>query len=188
VLAVAAILGDLRAFDELLGRYRPAVVRTAQSVVGRQDAEDIAQEAMLLAFKALPSIEYPGRFAAWLMVITRNRARRFLRRLRRRRDQQVDLDALLIEHVAALSRPPPIEHAKEEGLERALANVPEDYALVLRLRFLDEMPLNRIAACLDVTLSTVKWRVFRGKALLREQLERLNQPSDGWNENKIETD
>ena len=54
VLVVAAILGDLDAFDELAARYRAAVVRTAQAIVGREDAEDVAQDALLLAFKALP--------------------------------------------------------------------------------------------------------------------------------------
>jgi len=56
VLVVAAILGDLEAFDELAKRYRAAAVRTAQAIVGRQDAEDVAQEALLLAFTAMPSI------------------------------------------------------------------------------------------------------------------------------------
>jgi DNA-directed RNA polymerase specialized sigma24 family protein len=59
VLVVAAILGNLDAFGELARRYRAAVVRTAQAVVGRDDAEDVAQDALLLAFKALPSIEEP---------------------------------------------------------------------------------------------------------------------------------
>ncbi len=55
VLVVAVILGDLAAFNELALRYRAAVVRLAQTIVGREDAEDMAQDALLLAFKALPS-------------------------------------------------------------------------------------------------------------------------------------
>ena len=76
VLVVAAILGDLDAFDELASRYRAAVVRVAQAIVGRETAEDIAQDALLLAFKALPTIEEPKKFAAWLSAITRHRALR----------------------------------------------------------------------------------------------------------------
>jgi RNA polymerase sigma-70 factor (ECF subfamily) len=74
VLVVAAILGDLAAFDQLVLRYRAAVVRVAQGVVGREHAEDVAQDALLLAFKALPSIEDPRKFPAWLSAITRHRA------------------------------------------------------------------------------------------------------------------
>jgi RNA polymerase sigma-70 factor (ECF subfamily) len=56
----------------------------------------------------------------------------------------------------------------------ALESLPAEYALVLRLRFFDEMPLKRIAAFLGVAVSTVKWRVHRGKQLLRERLEQQN--------------
>ena len=66
LLVIEAIFGDFDAFDELALRYRAAVVRTAQAVVGRDDSEDVAQDALLLAFKALPSIEDPTKFAAWL--------------------------------------------------------------------------------------------------------------------------
>jgi DNA-directed RNA polymerase specialized sigma24 family protein len=50
VLVMAAILGDLEAFGDLAERYRAAAVRTAQAIVGREDAEDVAQDAHLLAF------------------------------------------------------------------------------------------------------------------------------------------
>jgi len=173
LLVVAAILGDLEAFSELASRYRAAVVRTAQAIVGREDAEDVAQEALLLAFKALPSIEEPAKFAAWLSVITRHRALRFGERERPHRAGRVELDEVLLEQVGALVRPFVDDRQSDSELRRALESVPDDYALVLRLRFLDEMPLKRIAAFLGVTLSTVKWRVHRGKQLLKQQIELL---------------
>ena len=176
VLVVAAILGDFDAFNELVLRYRAAAVRTAQAVVGSGDAEDVAQEALLLAFKALPSIEEPSRFASWLMVITRHRALRWNRQQRKRRDRHVALDEVLLEQLSALTEPLAYRREATEELTQALAAVPDDYALVLRLRFFDGMPLARIAAFLDVPVSTVKWRVFRGKQLLRETLDNLTEP------------
>jgi len=170
VLVVAAILGDLSAFDELASRYRAAVVRTAQAIVGRDDAEDVAQDALLLAFKALPSIDDPAKFAAWLSAIVRHRALRFGKRERAHRAARVEFDEALLEHMSALSKPLLDETGRSEELAVALENVPADYALVLRLRFLDDQPLKRIAAFLGLPLSTVKWRVHRGKQLLREQL------------------
>jgi RNA polymerase sigma-70 factor (ECF subfamily) len=172
VLVVAAILGDFGAFGELATRYRAAVVRTAEAIVGREDAEDVAQEALLLAFKALPSIHDPARFAGWLSAITRHRAMRFSRRERPHRSGRLELDEVLLEHMGALCKPLVDDSGREE-LGLALENVPADYALALRLRFLDEMPLKRIAAFLGVTVSTVKWRLHRGKELLREQIELL---------------
>jgi len=174
VLVVAAILGDLDAFDELVGRYRAAVVRTAQPIVGRDLAEDVAQDALLLAFKALPSIEDPTRFASWLLVITRHRALRFNQQERKHHAGHIELDEVLIEQFNALSHP---EVLKEESdiLRWALDRIPDEYALVLRLRYYDEMPLKRISASLDVSEATVKWRIYKGKQLLRKQVERINR-------------
>src|SRR5437763_4274889 len=170
VLVVVAMLGDLSAFDELCARYRAAVVRAAQAIVGRADAEGVAQDALLIAFKALPTLEAPSRFAAWLGAITRHRAFRFTQRERVHRAGRVELDEALLEKLAALNQPL-VEQADKEELRHALECVPEDYALVLRLHYLDEMPLKRIAAFVGVPLTTVKWRVHQGKKLLREQLE-----------------
>ncbi len=180
MLVVAAILGDLEAFGELATRYRAAAVRVAESIVGRDDAEDVAQDALLLAFKALPTIEQPSRFAAWLCAITRHRALRFSQRQRRQERQRVELDNLLLEKVSALARPLISDSEAHRGLRRALEQVPDDYALVLRMRFLDEVPLKRIAAFFGVPLSTIKWRVHRGKQLLREQVEQLQPGGTTW--------
>lgn len=182
VLVVAAILGDLDAFDELAARYRAAVVRTAQGIVGREDAEDVAQDALLLAFKALPSIDEPPKFAAWLSAITRHRALRFSKRERSHQAGRIDLDLFLLEQVQALSHPMVESPEGDDELRMALENVPADYALVLRLRFFDEMPLKRIGAFLGTPLSTVKWRIHRGKQLLREQVELLRERGEKWKE------
>jgi RNA polymerase sigma-70 factor (ECF subfamily) len=184
VLVVAAILGDLDAFNELALRYRAAVVRLAQTIIGREDAEDVAQDALLLAFKALPSIEDPARFAAWLMAITRHRALRFRRQNRAHRAGQVEFDELLLEQLLALAQPFVDNQDTNEEMKQALENLPADYALVLRLHFYDDMPLKRIAAFLGVPLSTVKWRIFRGKKLLRQQIEILRNGEKQWNERK----
>src|SRR5918911_2889006 len=115
VLVVAALMGDLSAFDELCARYRAAVVRTAQAIVGRADAEDVAQDALLLAFKALPTLEAPAKFAAWLAAITRHRAFRFTRRERAHQLGRVEFDETLLENLAALSKPL-VEQAHKEDL------------------------------------------------------------------------
>ena len=174
VLVVAAIVGDLEAFDQLVLRYRAAVVRVARAIVGREHAEDVAQDVLLLAFKALPSIEEPRKFPAWLAAITRHRAARFGKRERERQSRRLALDEVLLENLESLSQPS-ADQSDDDELQRALENVPEDYGLVLRLRFLDEMPLKRIAAFLGAPLSTVKWRLHQGKKLLKKQVEALRK-------------
>lgn len=174
LLVVAAIVGDLGAFDELASRYRTAVVRLAQSIVGRETAEDVAQDALLLAFKALPTIEDPKKFAAWLSAITRHRAFRVGKREGAQHARRVGMDELLLENLQSLARPL-IDEGRNEELRLALEGVPESYALVLKLRFLDEMPLKRIASFLSLPVSTVKWRLHQGKKLLREQIDLLRK-------------
>src|SRR5215813_3743252 len=175
VLVVAAIVGDLEAFDQLVLRYRAAVVRLAQSIVGREHAEDVAQEALLLAFKALPSIEEPRKFAAWLSAITRHRALRFGKFESTQSSRWLALDEVLVEKLEALTQPF-VDRLEDDEVREALDNVPADYALPLKLRFLDEMPLKRIAAFLGVPLSTVKWRLHQGKKILRKQIELSGVP------------
>jgi len=170
LLVVAAILGNLEAFEELVLRYRPAVVRLARTVVGSDFAEDVAQDSLLLAFKALPTIEEPGKFAGWLSAITRHRALRFNKSETAHLSKRVPLDEALIEKIEALTKPL-TDGGKNEELIEALDSLPADYALPLRLRFLDEMPLERIAAFMNVPLSTVKWRLHHGKKLLKAKVE-----------------
>src|ERR1044071_9346935 len=173
LLVVAAILGNLEAFEELVVRYRPAVVRLARTIVGADYAEDVAQESLLLAFKALPGIEEPRRFPAWLSAITRHRAVRFSKSETAQMSKRVALDEALLEKIEALAKPL-AEKERDEEMIAALESLPSDYAMPLRLRFLDEMPLNRIAAFMGIPLSTVKWRIHQGKKLLRAKVESTN--------------
>lgn len=185
VLVVAAVFGDLQAFDQLVLRYRAAVTRVATGIVGREHAEDVAQDAWLLAFKALPSIEEPRKFAAWLSAITRHRAMRFGKSESKLRSRRIALDEVLIEKLEAMS-PPLADRIEDRDLLKALEDLPKDYALVLKLRFLDEMPLKRIAAFLGTPLTTVKWRVHQGKKLLRERLAPLNVGGPGGERRLLE--
>jgi len=173
LLVLAAILGNLEAFEQLVVRYRPAVVRLARTIVGADDAEDVAQDSLLLAFKALPTIEEPRKFAAWLSAITRNRALRFSKSETAKLSKRVPLDEALLEKIEALAKPI-AEKERDEAMLKALDNLPADYALPLKLRFLDEMPLDRIGAFMGLPLSTVKWRLHQGKKLLRERVESTN--------------
>jgi len=170
VLVIGAILGNLEAFEELVVRYRPAVVRLARTIVGADHAEDVAQDSLLLAFKALPGIDEPRKFPAWLSAITRHRALRFSKSETAHMSKRVALDEALLEKIEALAKPL-AEKERDEEMIAALESLPPDYAMALRLRFLDEMPLKRIAAFMGIPLSTVKWRIHHGKKLLRERIK-----------------
>src|SRR4026207_1638584 len=135
LLVIAAILGNLAAFEavgELVLRYRPAVVRLARTIVGADDAEDVAQDSLLLAFKALPGIEEPRKFGAWLSAITRHRALRFSKSETTHLSKRVALDEALLEKIEALAKPVAAKE-RDESMIKALDNLPADYAMPLRL-------------------------------------------------------
>jgi RNA polymerase sigma-70 factor (ECF subfamily) len=137
--------------------------------VGEIDGEDVAQDALLLAFRALPTIEEPRKFAAWLSAITRHRAFRFSRNEKIHLSNRLEMDELLLERIQALGQPLAESSEGREVMER-LAELPEEYALPMRLRFVDEMPVKRIAGFMGLPLSTVKWRLHQGKKLMKEKL------------------
>jgi len=171
-LVVAAILGDLSSFDTLAMRYRSAAYRVAQSIAGVELAEDAVQEALLLAYKALPSIEEPSKFASWLYAITRHVALRMSKRRKQEMRKRVDLDEALLEYSDVLARPfAPPETFETAWVRAAIDSLDQEHRLILKLRFYDEMPLKRIAGFLDLPLSTVKWRLHRAKQLVRELLK-----------------
>lgn len=173
-LVIAALVGDLTAFDALVVRFRPAVLAVARGIVGPDGAEDVAQEAFLLAFKALPQLEEVGRFGAWLHAITRHRAFRF----KQQQDHEIrrtDVDELILAHSRALEVSP-VETLERKEADREvreeLAQLPEAFQTVLYLRYWEEMPCQRLADFLGLPLSTVKWRLHHGKQLLRARLLR----------------
>ena len=171
LLVGLAILGDLRSFDVLALRYRNAVFRVAQVYANAELAEDIVQEALLIAFKALPTIDDPAKFASWLYAITRHAALRMSQSERAKNQNRVDLDDLLLVQSEALARPFTVDDTFETAWVRsAIDELADEYRLILQLRFYDEMSLKRIAMFLELPLSTVKWRLHRAKQLLKEKL------------------
>ena len=99
ILVAAAVAGDREAFDALACRYWPLVLRTAVQVVGRDRAEDAAQDAVLLAYRALPALKDPSRFPGWIATITRFRAIRLSRKESRRRATTVRITPVRQNHV-----------------------------------------------------------------------------------------
>lgn len=171
-LVVAALLGEIAAFDVLVLRYRPGVLAAiGRRISQRAVAEDICQETFLLAFKALPQLSDGERFGAWLHSIARRQTIRTGRG--EAKAAHTPLDELILSHSEVLgdSGWERLERKEEQSwIREAVASLPEEFQTVIRLRYWGEMPLERIAAFLDMPLTTVKWRLHRARALIRKQL------------------
>jgi RNA polymerase sigma-70 factor (ECF subfamily) len=186
-LVIAALVGNLEAFGELVKRFRPAVRSVVSGIVhSPESAEDIVQDTFLLAFKALPQLRDVDSFASWLHAIARNRAIRYQERANRTVPRST-LDMFILQESRAFDGDPANNPAtmleQEESwreIRDALDQLPEEYQVVLRLRYWSEMPLQRMTEFLAMPLSVVKWRIYKGKQLLKERLERRWKEDDQW--------
>src|SRR4051794_6558490 len=166
--------GDERAFALILRAYETPIFNYVYRIVGdRALAEDMTQEVFLRVFQGLPRFSLRCKFTTWLFQVTKNRVLDELRARERRPHAVVTLDDLPTLEV--LDRP--IEESEAiETLWRAVHELNPDLKMALLLRDIVGLPYNEIADALEVTLSTVKWRIFMARkevqlALAREGVE-----------------
>lgn len=176
--------GDRAAFGEIARRYQPALLRVAQSRLGRRDwAEDAVQETLLAAFKWRASYRQPGNFRTWLWTILLNQCRRsWAGHVRRPRlfcwdDRPADEVAPAI-YKASVERGegPPwqsmLAQERAEQLESLLAQLPPAQADALRLRFFAGLKFEEISETMRCSLGTaknrVKWGLMRLADLVRQ--------------------
>ncbi len=166
----------------LVEREGPAVVAACARVLGdRTEAEDVAQEAFVIAYRSLSTWRADGAFGAWLSRIATRLA---LRRLAQRR-QVTWLDPVAAEadpagsdRYRSMGRGDAADPAtsvlrseREAELRAAVAALEEPYREVVALRFFAERSLAEIAEATDRPLGTVKTHLHRGLARLRRVLE-----------------
>ncbi len=174
-LIIAVLTGNNSAFDELFNRYQRAMLTVAQQIVRNPtDAEDIVQDAFLLAFEALPQLDNLNRFGAWLHSITRNRALRYMKRASRIQLHEDDDDELQIQAEPNSTDPAMIlvRESTHEAIRDTIDSLPLDFQEVIKLYYWVEMPQKRIADFLSLPLTTVKWRLHKAKDMLKTLLEK----------------
>ena len=166
--------GDERAFSIIVRAYQTPVYNYVLRMVGdRSLAEDLTQEVFLRVYQGLPRFSSRSKFTTWLFQVTKNRVLDELRATERRPRAVVDLDDM-----------PPLEvvDAPFERLEaidavwRAVERLNVDLKMALLLRDIVGLSYTEIADSLEVTLATVKWRIWKARedvqlALAREGIE-----------------
>jgi RNA polymerase sigma-70 factor (ECF subfamily) len=176
--------GDSEAFGTLVARYRGALVRVAQSRLGRLDwAEDVAQETLLAAFKWCGSYDPQYSFRTWLWTILLNQcSAHYQRRMRqeetaseycgeRARDSgQADGNTPL----AAL-----MSQERTAQLEALLLEISAVQADALRLRFFGGLKFQEIADAMQCSLNTAKNRVRWGLMKMAERIEASQAGTSG---------
>jgi RNA polymerase sigma-70 factor (ECF subfamily) len=174
-LVEACQAGEASAFDVLVGRWEDRIRGVAYRFLGSEDeARDVAQETFLKAYRGLSGFKREARFSSWLYQIATNLCRDRLRRRKAR--PQVSLEALEeTGPVFVESRPGADERLLERDLaqavRRAIHTLNEEQREVVILKEYQELTFLEIAQALDVPVSTVKTRLYRGLVQLRLRLE-----------------
>ncbi len=162
--------GDERAFTLIVRAYERPVYNYVLRLVGdRSLAEDLTQEVFIRVFQGLPGFSLRSRFTTWLFQVTKNRVLDELRALERRPRS-----------VATLEDIPPLEVIDQpfERLEtidavwRAIEALNVDLKMALLLRDVVGLAYTEIADALEITLATVKWRIYKAREEVQAALTR----------------
>ena len=177
--------GDPAAFDALVRRYKDRVYNVAYRFLGNhEDAEDVAQEVFVRAYKGIKGFKGTSKVYTWLYSITGNLSRNKLRdEGRRGRNKGAPLEALesaatnVAHRVSRGTRSADHDARANEMrdiLQRCLAELPEHYRMVFVLRTFEELSYDEIAEAVGCPKGTVKSRLNQARALLRDQLRELS--------------
>jgi RNA polymerase sigma-70 factor, ECF subfamily len=172
--------GEKAAFDVLVLRYQHKVLKLVMRYIrDTMEAEDVAQEAFIKAYRALPAFRGDSAFYTWLYRIAINTAKNALVSAKRRPvDYSLDLqDPEQFELQARLTDGETPEHLVltdeiRETVNGAMAELPEDLRTAIVLREIDGLSYEEIAAAMDCPVGTVRSRIFRA----REAIDRKLRP------------
>ena len=165
---VERALQDPRAYEELVRRYQRRLYNLAGRLTGdREEAEDLAQEALVRAYVALPRFRKGERFSPWVYKIAVNLCINYLRR----RKTLVALN----DQAPFVDRSPTPEQSLERGetqatVQKAILALPEQYRAVILMRHQQELSYSEIAEALGLPLGTVKTHLFRAREMLHRLL------------------
>jgi RNA polymerase sigma-70 factor (ECF subfamily) len=172
--------GDTEAFYALVQPCERGVFTAAMSILNNaSDAEEVAQEAVLKAFAALPRFRRESKFSTWLIQITINEARLKLRKDRRHLYESIDEpknddEGEYFPKDFADWREIPSEELQRkqlrEALKRALDALPQKYREVLILRDIQHLSIQETAQVLGITEGSVKTRLLRARFQMRDVL------------------
>lgn len=164
MLVERARSGDVDAFEALADRSLPEVYRLATAIVGPDDARDVAQEALVAAWRELPRLRDVTRFRPWLRSIVMNRARNTLRSRRRRPTVG------LVEGYGADVMHEPLAQAQQRlEIQAAFGGLASPQREVIALHYVLDLPLREVARILDIPEGTAKSRLHAALRALRER-------------------
>lgn len=178
----ALLAGDATAFEQLVRQESPRLFRVINRVVNDEDeAESLMQETFLQAYQRLDTFRREAKFTTWLYAIGINLARGSLRKSRRLSPlDEAAVDRMQPEFNGGMY----VDHAetwnphrlaelsqRRELVHQAIAQLPEDYRVIITLRDIEEMRTEEVARILEVSNGAVRVRLHRARQALRKLLD-----------------
>ena len=162
--------GDERAFNLIVRAYETPVYNYVLRLVGdRALAEDLTQEVFLRVYQGLPKFSLKCRFTTWLFQVTKNRVLDELRANERRPRAVVNLDD--IPPLEVLDAP--VERVEAmDAVWRSVNDLNVELKMALLLRDVVGLSYTEIADALEITLATVKWRIYKAREEVQLALAR----------------
>ena len=178
-LVARSLAQDQEAFGQLIDRHAAAIVNLGYRMVGnRAEAEDLAQETFLAAYKALSTFRADSKFTTWLYRIAANKCKDWLR-VKRPGEGQYDLDAdESLDLYVTEDRTPELLLSQQqvaEELERAIQRLPPLYREAFLLKHVEGLSYEEMEEILGINGDTLKMRVYKGRVQLSRELAALNQ-------------
>jgi RNA polymerase sigma-70 factor, ECF subfamily len=171
---IASILaGDAQLFHELIRPYERRVYVMALSFLHNEaDAEDVAQEAFLKAFRSLASFRGDAKFGTWLVSITLIRRRDAVKMesLDEPQDDQGHSSPALLRDWKEIPSEALERKEVRSLLQKAITSLPQIYREVFQLRDIEQLSVNEAAQALGITVSSVKVRLHRARMMLQKNL------------------
>jgi RNA polymerase sigma-70 factor (ECF subfamily) len=173
--------GRIQEFLETAERRRPQLLRMARRLTNsNEDAEDIVQEALMKAYKALEKFRGESQMSSWLGAIVQNTAHEHLRSRRNRVFVSIEYLSKQDNEVVEIDLPDPGKNPEETWRSREMEGILREevskLGMVCRraieLCVLDENPQLAAAQSLNLSVATMKSRVFRGKRILERTVSR----------------
>ncbi|MCK4494398.1 MAG: RNA polymerase sigma factor RpoE [Methylococcales bacterium] len=180
VLVAKVLRGDKSAYDLLVIKYQHRVIQLVNRYIkDPSEAQDVAQETFIKAYKALPRFRGDSAFYTWLYRIAINTAKNYLlSRSRRYSDYQVDIqEAEQLENCAQLQGMDTPEHLLMtddivHSIERVIESLPEEMRTAISLREFEGMNYEEIAQTMKCPVGTIRSRIFRA----REAIDKILTP------------
>jgi RNA polymerase sigma-70 factor (ECF subfamily) len=167
--------GNQAAYADLIKRHQRFVFTLAMRFSkNREDAEEIAQDCFIKAYRSLSSFQRQAKFSTWLYRIVYTTAMTFLRKRRVDTDSIDDEETYiqLENHPSGFDTNSVENKSRSYYLNQAIEQLLPDDAAIITMFYMGEQSLEEIAQALDMEANTVKVKLFRARQRLKEKLER----------------